>query len=215
MDPQTLAEYCTAYLGERLPSDPAHDLAHIKRVVKITSYLSDIENVSKEITLPAAWLHDCVPVAKSDPERASASRQSADAAVAFLAEIGYPAEHLDDIHHAIEAHSWSAGVPTASPAARVVQDADRLDALGAIGVARWMMVGGALHHALYDPEDPFCERREPDDSRWTLDHYVKKLRHLPERMGTEAGRAEAQRRLKIMDHWLEDLAREITGPEPD
>lgn len=209
MNPDAVARACEDFVSERLPADPAHDLAHVRRVVKNTLYLSDKEGANSGITVPAAWLHDCVAVTKDDPRRAQASRRSATAAAEFLGTLGVPAEARAAICHAIEAHSFSAGIEPRTLEARVVQDADRLDALGAIGIARWMIVGGALGHPLYDPDDPFAEHREPDDARWSLDHWRVKLKGLPGTMQTEAGRAEAERRLAVMRTFLDTLRREI------
>ena len=72
--------------------------------------------------------------------------------------------------------------------ARILQDADRLDALGAIGIARVFMTGGTLGRALYDPIDPFCKNREPDDKKWNLDHFYRKLLKLESGMHTKTAR---------------------------
>jgi len=91
-----------------------------------------------------------------------------------------------------------------------VQDADRLDSLGAIGIARCLLVGGHLNRPLFDFTDPFCDSREPDDSLYTIDHFYTKLFKLPETMQTEAGREEAQRRAALMQAYLDNLRAEIT-----
>ena len=91
----------------------------------------------------------------------------------------------------------------------MVQDADRMDALGAIGVARCFSVGGQFGLPLFNPDDPFCERREPDESAWTIDHFYTKLFRLPDTMQTDAGREEAQRRVAVMHGYLEQLRQEI------
>src|SRR6185503_808605 len=124
-----------------------------------------------EVVIPAAWLHDCVTVPKDSPQRSTASRLAAAAAGDFLHASGYPAEHIPAIQHAIEAHSCSAGIAPHTSEAMVVQDADRLDALGAIGIARILMLGGALGMPLYDPHEPFPETRPPDDRANVLDHF--------------------------------------------
>jgi uncharacterized protein len=204
-----LQQRCLDFIGSSAPADAAHDVSHIKRVVKNTIYLTDIEEASSEVTIPAAWLHDCVAVAKNSPQRALGSKLAADAATAFLAEISYPPELLPEIHHAIEAHSYTANIPARSLEARVVQDADRLDSLGAIGIARCLLVGGHLGLALCEHSDPFCDRREPDDSRYTIDHFYAKLFKLPDTMQTEAGRLEARRRARLMEAYLDQLRAEI------
>ena len=213
MSPDLLREKCEAFLLQSLPADHAHDISHVRRVVKNTTYLTDITEANPDVTLPAAWLHDCVSVAKDSPLRAQSSRLAADRAIVFLREIDYPDRHLEAIHHAIEAHSYSAGIPCSSLEARVVQDADRLDSLGAIGVARCFLVGGKLDRPMFDSEDPFCERRPPDDSLFTLDHFYSKLFKLPGTMQTDAGRREAERRAELMNEFLDRLKQEIVLEE--
>jgi len=151
-----------------------------------------------------------VPIAKDSPLRAQGSRLAAETATGFLSANGYPAELLDDVFHAIEAHSYSAGITVRTPEARVVQDADRLDSLGAIGIARCLLVGGRLDRPLCAPDDPFCGERTPDDARYTIDHFYAKLLKLPAGMQTAAGRAEAERRAAVMRRFLDDLRAEIT-----
>ena len=102
----------------------------------------------------------------------------ADKAIAFLTSIHYPSEHFDEIHHAITAHSFSANIKPTSLAAKIVQDADRLDSLGAIGIARCLQVSTVLGVPLYNPDDTFCQQREPDDRNYTIDHFYSKLLKL-------------------------------------
>jgi len=191
--------------------DTAHDLAHIQRVVAAAKKLVTEEKAEEAVVIPAAWLHDCVVIPKNHPERSKASVLAADKATRFLRLSGYEALHLDSIHHAIVAHSYSAGIKPENIEAKIVQDADRLDALGAIGIARCLMVGGRLGRALYDPEDPFCDNRQPDDRAWTIDHFYKKLFRLPGSMQTTSGRMEAERRVEIMKLFVTELGREIEG----
>jgi uncharacterized protein len=190
-------------------ADAAHDRAHVRRVVTTALDLARIEEADPHIVRPAAWLHDCVALPKDHPDRHRASQRAADEAVSFLEDAGYPTGLLPAIRHAIEAHSFSAGIEPRSLEAQVVQDADRLDALGAIGIARCFMVGGSLDRQLYDPRDPFCTSREPDDGTYTLDHFYEKLLDLPATMQTSAGRAEARRRADFMRTYLDRLAGEI------
>ena len=204
-----LQEQCRAFLSDRTPADAAHDLNHIRRVVQNVIYLTEIEEPNSLITLPSAWLHDCVAVAKDSPLRAQGSNMAAEEATKFLASNGYPGELLPEVFHAIEAHSYSANIPTRTLEAAVVQDADRLDSLGAIGIARCLLVGGRLNRPLCNYEDPFCDEREPDDGLFTLDHFYAKLFKLPATMKTDAGREEAKRRADLMQQYLDDLRKEI------
>ena len=210
MNLEQLQENCIGFLGKTTPADGAHDLSHVKRVVKNCQYLTDIESANALITLPAAWLHDCVAVPKDSPLRSQGSKLAADAAVEFLTETDYPAELLPGVYHAIEAHSFSANIPTRSLEARVVQDADRLDSLGAIGIARCLLVGGHLNRPLFNATDPFCDHRDPDDSLYTIDHFYTKLFKLPDTMQTETGRKEAHRRADLMKQYLDNLRAEIS-----
>ena len=118
---------------------------------------------------------------------------------------------LPAIRHAIEAHSFSAGIAPETLEAKVVQDADRLDALGAIGLARCIAVGAALGRPVYEPNDPFCRERVPDDRGASVDHFYTKLLKLAGTMQTAAGRREAERRTAFLRAFLAQLESEI-GP---
>jgi uncharacterized protein len=163
-----------------------------------------------EIVLPAAWLHDCAIVAKDSPLRSTASALAARTADAFLRDSGYPARVIiPDVRHAIEAHSFSANITPLTREAMVVQDADRLDALGAVGIARCLMLGGAMRRPLYDPDKPFPDARTPNDAANVLDHFYVKLLHISSTMTTTAGQAEARRRTEFMRKYLRQLGWEI------
>ena len=205
---------CEAFVRERMDGDAAHDLGHVRRVVTWACRLGAAEQADLRVVLPAAWLHDVVAVPKDSAERTHASRYAAEAASVWLAEQGYPDALLPEVAHAIEAHSFSAGVEPRTPEAEIVQDADRLDALGAIGVARCYATAGAFGSYLAHPEDPVPgdpPDRPLDDRRYATDHFYVKLLGLPATMRTEAGRAEAERRAAFLRTFLNELARE-TAP---
>ena len=192
-----------------IAGDPAHDLSHLERVVSTALAFAISEGALLEVILPAAWLHDCVAVPKDSPERHRASLLSVARAIEFLGEAGYPAVFFDAIEHCIEAHSFSGGIAPRTLEARIIQDADRLDALGAIGIARCFSVGGSLGREFYAEHDPFCQSREPDDSRFTVDHFFRKLFRIAGTMQTSSGRDEARRRATFMRAYLDQLASEI------
>lgn len=190
-------------------TDSAHDAGHIHRVVTNARRLADAEGADWRIVMPAAWLHDCVIVPKSSPERKQASFIAARQAVAWLEAHEWPHGRLAEISHAIEAHSFSAGIVPRTLEAKVVQDADRLDALGAAGLARTLMLGGEMKRGFYSALDPFCESRAPDDSVHTLDHFYSKLLTLEGTMQTAGGKVEARQRTDFLRRFLEQLRDEI------
>ena len=198
-----------SFLSKQEESDPAHDLQHIERVVLNTRRLAEAEGISLEILLPAAYLHDCINVAKDSPQRSQASVIAADRALEFLREQNYPSEHLNAIHHAIEAHSFSANITPRTIEAKVLQDADRIDALGAIGLSRCLMLGGHIGSQLFNPDDPFCEKRSPDDANFCVDHFFAKLLTLKDTMQTEAGKKLAEKRTEFLSTFLDHLKIEI------
>lgn len=179
------------------------------RVVATAEKLCEQEKARWEIVAPAAWLHDIVSVPKNDPRRSRASRLSAEEACRRLRALDYPEQLLGDIGHAIEAHSFSANIEPRTPEACIVQDADRLDGIGAIGVARCFAVAGMLRRPFYEANDPFCRNRTPDDSVYTVDHFYAKLIKTAKTLKTNAGREEGARRLEFMNRYLSELEREI------
>ncbi|HIF9153944.1 TPA: HD domain-containing protein [Photobacterium damselae] len=197
------------YLKSEMSQDMAHDVDHILRVVKSAKMLCQQEGANIAIVLPAAYLHDCFSYPKDHPDRHLSSYKAADKAVEFLNSIGYPSEYFAAIHHAIVAHSFSAQVTPTTLEAQIVQDADRLDALGAIGVTRCILVSAKLKRPLYQLDDPFCQQRSPDDNQYTLDHFYTKLLKLTDTMNTRAAKEEAGRRTEFMYAYLKQLELEL------
>ncbi|MEC6797276.1 HD domain-containing protein [Photobacterium sp. S4TG1] len=190
-------------------TDAAHDINHVLRVVKTAKQLSKQEGGNADIVIPAAYLHDCFTFPKGHYQRNQSSFFAAEKAIEFLNEIGYPKQYWQDIHHAIVAHSFSANVKPMTIEAKIVQDADRLDALGAVGIVRCLQVSTALGRTLYSTVDPFCANREPDDGTYTIDHFYTKLLKLADTMQTHSAKAEAAKRTSFMQSYLDQLANEV------
>ncbi len=201
--------YFEKFLREQPEGDAAHDLEHVRRVVHNAHQFAVEEGADLNVVLPAAWLHDCVMVPKDSQKRTQASQMAAETAVSFLQTIHFPSQYLDAIAHAIVVHSFSANIRPQTLEARVVQDADRIDALGAIGIARAFITGGSLGRPLYHQPDPFCQNRTPDDKLASVDHFYTKLLKLAASMQTTAGKHEAQARTRFMLAYLNQLAHEI------
>jgi uncharacterized protein len=128
---------------------------------------------------------------------------------AFLESIGLEEEAKEKVLYAIDVHRFSKRIVPVTLEARILQDADRLDALGAVGIARVFLTGGTLGRELYHPDDPFCRAREPDDGRWNLDHFYRKLLKLELGMHTESAKKLAVARTAVLRRYLLDLEEEI------
>ncbi len=190
-------------------ADPAHDIGHLARVWENAKAIADVEGGDLRVLAGAAFLHDLVNLPKSDPDRAMASTRSAEAAVPILESLGFSGVEIDATAHAIRAHSFSAGIAPETIEARVLQDADRLDALGAVGIARMFTVSGGLDRAIADADDPFATARELDDGRFALDHFAVKLLRLEAAMSTVTGRKLAATRTARMRAFVQAFGEEV------
>jgi uncharacterized protein len=190
-------------------NDPAHDFEHIMRVYNNAKRLAKMEGINPRLVLAAALLHDIVSYPKSDPRSKNSSVESATKAKQILGKYSYTKEEVKIISDAIRDHSFSRGAVPETMVGKILQDADRLDAVGAIGIARTFSVGGAEKRPFYNIQDPFCKTRSPEDTKWTLDHFYKKLLLLEKKMNTNSAKLEARKRVKIMRQFLDVLREEI------
>ncbi len=197
-------------IGTMPQSDPAHDASHILRVYKNAELLCKREGVDPELVLASVLLHDLVSFKKSDPRNRSASARSAARAKKILKRHGYSGDEIAIVSEAVRDHSFSKNTRPETVEGRILQDADRLDAIGAIGIARAFAVGGSENRRLYSQSDPFCKDREPDDGRWTLDHFYQKLLKLEGLMNTGTGKSIARERTGTLKIFLGQLRREIS-----
>ena len=189
--------------------DGAHDLSHLQRVWHNARTIHAQEGGDLEVLLAAVLLHDCVAVEKNSPLCSQASRLAAEKASAVLADLNWSGANISAVAHAIEAHSFSANIPATSLEAQIMQDADRLDSLGLLGVARTFYVAGRMGSALYDPLDPQAQHRDYDDKRFCLDHFQTKLLHLADGFQTPTGRHMAQIRHERLKSFMEQFEEEI------
>ena len=195
-------------IGPRLDEDPGHDLSHALRVAAWTLRIGGAE-VQPKLALAAALLHDVVNLPKDSPDRARASQLSADVARELLPKHGFSAAETAEVAAAIRDHSFSRGAVPESALGRALQDADRLEALGALGLMRCISCGTQMGARYFDPGDPWAARRALDDRRYSIDHFRTKLLGLPATMTTEPGRREAERRAAFLRVFLEQLRSEI------
>ena len=208
------------------PADAGHDFSHIERVASYALKLFSEEVLvteKRELTvdeadaiLAAAFLHDCVPVAKNSPLRKESSQLASVKAAEILnaqkinGERVWSRDWVAEITAAIHDHSFSSGRVPQSLLGECLQDADRLEALGAIGLFRTIATGVSMGTALFDQKDPWAERRELDDKKYSIDHFFTKLLKLPETFRTTYGKKEARSRADYLRGFVEQLKKEIT-----
>jgi len=190
-------------------ADPAHDFSHILRVYKNARIIGQEEGADMQVLLLAALLHDVGSEKKHTANQGESEGQSKRAVAAFLESICLEEAAREKVQYAVEVHRFSKGIVPVTLEARILQDADRLDAIGAIGIARVFLTGGTLGRELYHSSDPFCRAREPDDNNWNLDHFYKKLLKLESGMHTGCGKRLAARRTAVLRRYLQDLEEEI------
>lgn len=192
-------------------TDGSHDLGHLRRVWRNCRSIAAEESGSDLLVLLAAsYLHDLVNLPKSAPDRKMASRQSADKATEYLHEVGFPEFRIEAVAKAIKTHSYSAGLTAESIDAKILQDADRLDAIGAFGIARCFCVAGQILSSLCHPDDPFAENRELDDRQFAVDHFERRLFPIVDTLHTNCARRMGQKRRQVMVGFLEQLKAEVS-----
>ena len=192
-----------------IENDPAHDFEHIMRVYKNAQKICKKEKANEKLVLSAALLHDLVSYPKSGKYSKMSSIESAKKSQSILKKYNFPDEEITIITDAIREHSFSQKRIPDTLEGKILQDADRLDAIGAIGIARVFATSGSLKRPFYNIDDPFCKTRNPDDKVWTVDHFFKKLLTLESLMNTKSGKAEAKKRTRILKEFLKQLKDEI------
>ena len=181
-----------AFARERMGrTPPGHGWGHIERVGRTASWLAEEVGARKEIVLPAVLLHD---VGRVEQDETGVDHAVASAAVAreMLRQWGFPAPAVEEIAQCILAHRFSTGFPAVSREAQVLSDADKLDALGAVGIVRTFLHGGASGRGWED----------------SIQHFYDKLLRLTEHIHTEPARRLAQERIAYMEDFLQRLTAE-------
>lgn len=196
------------------PGELAHDAQHLRRVHRWALRLAPEAGADPDLAGAAALTHDLVFVPKDSAERRLGGERSAAAAPQVLGEAGYAAAEITQIADAVRTSSWSRGLAPTGPLGAVLQDADRLDALGALGLMRNLACAQHMakpgHGGFYHPDDPLARGgRALDDKAWATDHLFAKLLKLAAGMHTATARSEAQRRQAFLETWLAELAHEL------
>jgi len=195
------------------PRKPSHDLEHVGRVVALSRHLARVEGADEALVACAAYLHD---MERGREDAGGHAVAGARLARELLPGSGlFSPEETGLVAEAIASHRYRSGPPPSSLEARCLHDADKLDALGAVGVGRAYMMAGEHGQRLHSQVDGCAEARhvgDIDHSRYSpVEEYTVKLRHLPERMTTGEGRRMALRRAEFMASFFEELEAEVEG----
>ena len=190
-------------------NDPAHDFMQIMRVYKNAEKICKLEKVDRKLVLVSVLLHDIIKKTDSDKRSKSSADLSADKAILILKKLQFSENDIIIVAEAIRNHSFTKNKISKSIEGRILQDADRLDALGAVGIARVFSVSGSKKRQFYQLNDPFSKNREPNDKKWALDHFFNKLLVLEKSMNTKTGKIEAKKRTIVLKNYLDSLKKEI------
>jgi uncharacterized protein len=191
--------------------DGSHDMSHLNRVWRTARLIAAEEGGDLRLLAAAVILHDCVTVEKDSPLRKQASRLSAEKAEQLLKELQWSSLEIGTVSDAIRSHSYSAGLTPGSLEGCILQDADRLDAIGAVGIARCFYTAGRMGSKLYDARDPQGKERDLDDRRYALDHFPMKLLRLATGFQTQAGSRMAQERHSRLQAFYDVFTAELDG----
>jgi len=198
-----------AALSRVAAAEPAHDALHVKRVMGNARRIAEAEGADIEVAVTAALLHELFNYPKNHPESSRSGDVCAEHALALLAEHRFDAAFAERVAYCVRVHSFSRGIVPETLEAKVLQDADRLDAIGAIGIARCFATSADMKRPFYATDDPFCRTRDPDDKQWGIDHFYKKLLRIADGLHTATARAMARDRAEFMRGYLAQLEREI------
>lgn len=200
------------YVPESTFDNPAHDFSHCIRVAQNAITIARAEGGSRTVLLAAALLHDIGNLPKNHPQAHMSAELSVEKSLPILQKLKFSKEEQDLIVDAIRCHSFSRGLIPQTLEGKILQDADRLDALGAIGTARTFATGTTFNNKLYSLDDPFAKAgRQPNDKTNSVDHFFVKLFKLPAMMQTKTGKLLAEKRLAIMHNFLDSLEQELLG----
>jgi len=188
-----------------------HDFSHITRVHKLCQTIGKIEGADMLVLEAAALLHDLGREEEKKNPKINHAEKSAEIAEGILQKVRFSKAKIPSVLYAIKTHRFSKGIVPTSLEAKILQDADRIDIIGAIGVAMTFAYGGAYNRDLYDPYDPFAKNRELDDRKYSLDHFKTKLLNLIDTLHTDAARKVAKKRSRFVKQFLKEFKKEIEG----
>lgn len=198
------------YTIQKLSNDTTgHGLDHIKRVVRMTQRLAKEEGIDFFIPTAAAYLHDTI-----DEKLVTDVHDAESELREFLRKIDFTQDQVQDVMNIIENMSFASTLkeqrPQLTPAGQIVQDADWLDAIGAIGIVRAVYYGGRHGERIYDPLIKPRHHMTREDYRnlndeTIINHFYEKLLKLKDMLNTNAAKKVADHRQQFMEDFLDEF----------
>jgi len=197
----------------QIKNDPSHDFNHIIRVTNLATKIAKSVNADLEIIIPSALFHDIVVYKKNSPKSKKESSESAIFASNILNSFKkYPKSKIDKVKKCIEECSFSKGTNPSSLESKVLQDADRLEATGAISIMRTFASVGHMNTSLYAKEDPLC-KNSLVKFRSGIDLFYNRLLIVEKTMHTKFARKLASQRTEFLKTFLNQFKKELKEDE--
>jgi len=192
--------------------DPSHDINHALRVLVLSEKIAKAENADFDIIVPSALFHDIVSYPKNHHKRLCSSRESAEFAKIILRNIeSFPKDKIGKVYESINLCSFTNGLKPNFIEGKILQDADSLEATGAISIMRTFSSAGIMKKEFYNILDPFCKKRKPNDNKYALDLFFTRLLIVQGRLYTKTARNIARRRAKFLKDFLMEVRLELAG----
>ncbi|MBP1912251.1 HD domain-containing protein [Thermococcus stetteri] len=188
---ETVREFAKSFFDR----EGTHGFSHVERVFNLCMHIGREEGADLEVLALAALLHDIARPLEDSGKVEDHAIEGARIARRYLRSLGYPEDKVEAVAHAIEAHRFSRGPEPRTLEAKILSDADKLDAIGAVGIARVFMYSG--EHG-----------RDIDAS---IKHFEEKILKLKDLMYTQTARKMAEGRHRFTEEFIERLGREIEG----
>lgn len=190
----------------------SHAFDHTERVFNLAIKIGKKEKVDLDIIKASALLHDIARLKEDKKEISCHAEHGAEIAEKILRDMNFPEDKTVKVAHAIKVHRHSKGLKAETKEAEILQDADRLDALGAITVARMFSSGGELNRPLYAPEIPFEKTSLEYDTYSTIHGFYHKIFKLkPETFNTNFAKKLAKARYKFVEKFVDEFLKEWEG----
>lgn len=191
-------------------NDPSHDINHTLRVVALAKKIAKEEKADMDIIIPSAIFHDIINYPKNHIKRLDSTKESAELAQKILKKISlFPKYKIDKVYESILSCSFTKNLNPNFLEAKILQDADALESLGAISIMRTFSSAGSLNKIFYNNIDPFCKKRFPDDSKYALDLFFTRLLIIKNRLHTKTAKKIAQKRFIFLKNFLKELKFEL------